>query len=209
MKQEKRSSKLLRPKERQWRCLCEGAQEKDYLKHLEKLLRDQEYSVRFDTKPFAPSSKGIQTALLQVDYGKCVLFDHDGRDMAFRATLQSCKKSTIPAFSNRCFDLWLLLHKSDYHHHVSQNDAYVEKIRTEFNLGAEADIKTEENRQHILDQISLEDVKSAVHRAKILRKEKLESDRKEIAGHVYYDNPDITVHIFIEEVFKVCGMPLT
>ena len=207
MKRE-RSSKI-RPKERQWRCLCEGEQEKDYLKHLEKLLRDQGYSVRFDIKSFAPSGKGIPTALLQVDYNKCVLFDHDGRDVEFCATLQSCKKSTIPAFSNRCFDLWLLLHKSDYNHHVGQNDAYVEKIRAEFNLGAEADIKAEENRQHILNQISLEDVKAAVHRAGILRKEKLESDRKEIAGHVYYDNPDITVHIFIEEVFKVCGMPLT
>jgi len=196
-----------RKKESHWLCLYEGEQEYDYLEHISGLLHERGHIVKFEKTKIYPSAKGIPEALwVGFEGKKCALFDHDGRDV-FAPTLKSCKKGLIPAYSNRNFDLWLLLHKMDYGSHVSSNDAYQSMIRDEFGLPKTANIKEEKYRKRILDKITYDDVIDAIRRAKAIQAAKSGGTR---AGtHTYYDNPDLSIHIFLEEVLNDCGEKIT
>jgi len=103
------------------------------------------------------------------------------------------------------FDLWLILHKEDYNRSVSKNDAYVVDVRRIYGLGSSEDIKSESAINKILEQINLDDVKSAIKRADDIREYKIDDDKMFIGSSVYFPNPDFSIHKFIEVVLVDCG----
>jgi hypothetical protein len=177
-----------------------------YLKHLSRLLRADVRRVSFTTQHGLP---GDVLKYKHIKYDKAVLFDHDGNTAAFRKALGTCVNAKCAcAYSNRNFDLWLLLHKRIFFNSVSSNNAYVNEIRNAFKLGREADIKNEKVMESILAQISLRDVITAIHNAKKIREQKLSGDAGRIGSLLYYDNPDLQVQDFVVTVFAECNEPL-
>jgi hypothetical protein len=187
---------------RQYFCICAGQQEEMYLRHLSCLLKIDKRRITFAIKQGLPWDIIKQN---HIQYDKAVLFDHDGETEAFRKALKACIKSKcIHAYSYLNFDLWLLLHKRAFTRCESDNRAYVNDIRVAYKLDIEADIKSEAILERILKQISLSDVKSAIHRAKRIREQKLQGDGKQIGRIIYYDNPDLSIHEFITKVLSEC-----
>lgn len=66
--------------------------------------------------------------------------------------------------------------------------------------------KQEDNFKRVLSKITLEDVKFAIENGKIIRNKNLEEKKKIISGKFEYfeENPDLTIHSCIEEIFKDC-----
>ena len=191
---------------RQYFCICEGQQEEMYLKYLSRLLQTDKRRITFTIRQGLPGDIQKQRS---IKYDKAVLFDHDGNTVAFRNTLNTCIKNKCShAYSNRNFDLWLLLHKQDFSSSVSDNQTYKKDIRNFFNLDAEADIKSEKVINQILNQITLPDIKDAIQRAQRIREQKIPSDANRIGSIIYYDNPDLSIHEFIIKVFSECNEPL-
>ena len=191
---------------RQYFCICEGQQEEMYLKKLSCLLRTDKRRVTFTTTQGLPGNILKQNHII---YDKAVLFDHDGKVEDFRQALSVCIKAKCAyAYSNRNFDLWLLLHKREFTRCVSDNKAYVDDIREVFNLGKEADIKSKKVLERILEQITLSDVKTAIRHAKRIREQKLPGDAEKICDRNCYNNPDLSIHEFIIKVFLDCSESL-
>ncbi len=190
-----------------YRCIVEGQQEQMYLKHLAKLLSDfPNIVVTFNTS----LGNAYELTKSYEEYDKACLFDFDFNKTEFENNLLICSKLNKPkqkykvyhAYSNVCFDLWLLLHKTDYWCSVTSNDAYVEDIIKEYKLPKESNIKNEKIIDAILKEISLADVKLAVSRAKKIKVRKLLGDVHRVNSTEYYDNPDFSLHTFIEMVIN-------
>lgn len=103
------------------------------------------------------------------------------------------------------FDLWLILHKEDYNKSVSRNDAYISDVRRVFGLKPTDDIKNEDVIKRILHQITLDDVKSAIRRAELIRKNKVKADSTKIGNTTIYSNPDFSIHEFLRAVLEDSG----
>lgn len=190
-----------------YRCVVDGQQEKMYLKHLGKMLSDfPQIQISFNISIGNPKilEKSYE------EYNSAFLFDFDNDRRKFEENLDMCitlnnkqkDKTVYSAYSNICFDLWLVLHKEDYFKHVTNNNDYVDLVRELYGLEKTANIKSERVIRKILDQITLNDVNDAIYRAKKIRKEKQETDiiMTQSSKGKYYDNPDIELYRFIEDV---------
>lgn len=195
-------------------CVVEGQQEELYLKHLANLLTDFPTKVvKFNiVKGNADKLRGNG-----IEYDSVCVFDHDFDDALFSKNLETCieldrKFSRKPrenghrvhhAFSNVCFDLWLLLHKRDFKSPINTTDGYVKEIRKAFDLPDDADIKSKKTIEEILGQITLDDVYDAISRAESIKASKLGRDlHRTSKGAEYYDNPDMSIHIFMKELIS-------
>ena len=196
-----------------YRCIVEGQQEDLYLQHLAKLLTQfPKTVVKFNIS----EGNAYELTKSYVEYDSACLFDYDFNKAEFESNLTTCaslnrknqKKSkkqsarVYHAYTNVCFDLWLVLHKKDYFAPVSTNDAYVKDVIQLYNLPKGSDIKNEKVIETILSQITLEDVRSAIHRAKLICGRKLPTDAIKVDTEKYFDNPDLSIHNFIEIVIK-------
>ena len=194
-----------------YRCVVEGQQERLYLNHIANLLTDfPKSTVTFNI------SEGNANELSKsyAEYDSACLFDFDFNKAEFENNLLTCikennkcsKKSKklrnriFHAYSNVCFDLWLILHKKDYFSCVSTSDSYVSEVRRTYGLPREADIKDKKVMEQILSQITLDDVKSAIIRARKIKSRKLETDAIKVANEKYYENPDFSIHEFLDYV---------
>jgi hypothetical protein len=150
-------------------CVCEGQQEKMYLKHLSLLLKQMpQRVVTFNT------TEGNARKLVNnyTEYDNACLFDYDFNDKGFKENIELCSslqkkspaegnsKKVYHAFSNVNFDLWLILHKEDFNRPVTSNDAYTSTVRRIFILSSTADIKAKATISKILSQIKLDEVKN-------------------------------------------------
>jgi len=171
---------------RTYLCICEGQQEKMYLNHLASLINDfPRKMVKFNTFIDTPH----RLVKRYEEYDSAAVFDYDFNDVEFKRNIKLCDelnrklKSTkkyggryiYHAYSNVNFDLWLILHKENYNRLVSRNDAYICDVRRIYGLGMTDNIKNEDNIIKILSQITLEDVKNAIIRAKNIRSSKDQS----------------------------------
>ena len=69
--------------------------------------------------------------------------------------------------------------------------------------------KKKSNFEKVLNQLSLEDVKKVVDRAKIieLNKEKCGLHKQQYKNYYYYlDNPATSIWVIIEKIFKDCNI---
>ena len=192
-----------------YRCVVEGQQEQLYLKHLGKLLsRFPDIVVTFNTS----IGNAYELTKSYEEYDKACLFDFDFNEREFVDNLSICAKlnnqrkkqkyKVYHAYSNVCFDLWLLLHKTEYFRSVTSNNAYIRDVIKAYELPDEADIKNEKIINTMLNEITLDDVKTAILNAKTIRSRKLPVDVHRINNIEYYDNPDFSLDAFIEMVIN-------
>jgi len=148
------------------------------------------------------------------EYDHAALFDFDFNEVEFRNNIGICDKldkknrptkRVYHAYSNVNFDLWLILHKECFNKSVSVNHAYVADVRRIYGLNKTDNIKKESVVKKILNQITIDDVKKAIERAKIIRGRKIADDKKQIGTTTYYSDPDFSIDVFLERVLVECG----
>ena len=201
---------------RKYLCICDGQQETMYLSHVAKLIKDfPRKVVTFNT--FVDSPHRLEKRY--EDYDCAAVFDFDHNDVEFKRNIEICDslnkklkpskrkegKYIYHAYSSVNFDLWLILHKEDYNKCVTRNDAYINDVRRIFGLKATDNIKNEDVIKTILSQITLDDVKSAIRRAEIIRKSKEKLDGTKIGNTTIYSNPDFSIHEFLRAVLEDSG----
>lgn len=190
-------------------CVVEGQQEQLYFNHLAKLLK-KSANKNFNFNVKVGKLKDLEKSYFE--YDSVLVFDYDFNQIEFERNLSGCinlnkknkriKKNTYHAYSSACFDLWLILHKKSFDAPVSKAQGYVDEVRRTFGLESEANIKSKEIIEKILEQITLDDVKQAVERAKSIHNKKIQSDAINVNGEIYYPNPDFSIHKFIEIIIN-------
>ena len=144
--------------------------------------------------------------------------DYEGANGSehFYNALDSMKKATLGksiqyalGYSNLTFELWLLLHKTDYNTSLTRRDRYIKPIRDAFSVNFENldEYKEERNFKSILQQLTLNNVREAIQRAKAITKRNQDNDYKllEYKGYKYYaENPSLSVHEVVEKIIAEC-----
>lgn len=196
-------------------CICEGQQEILYMKHLGSLLRNSQKPIAFRC---VEGTTSVLSRYASYAFDKAVLFDHDCKKAQFIQQIEACDAAekrrtnrqephTYHAYSNLNFDLWLAMHSPNYKGvgAAHKTDAYHKLVRVCFGLDAEANIKEERVIRDILKQITLDNVKLAIHRAEEIRAQKLESDKHQAGNTDWYDNPDFSIDKFLKSVLEDAG----
>lgn len=206
---------------RNYFCVVEGQQEIIYLKRIAELLTNfPERVVKFNT--VIGDADRLNRKKLLSDYDRVCFFDHDFNQVEFERNLNTCIKldskvkrtknnpgyRVYHAYSNICFDLWLILHSENEYttRLVSSADGYVDDVRRIYSLGRDADIKEEKVMNKIVSQINLDNVRTAIANAQRIRKSKLPSDKIITnENNLYYSPPDFSIDVFLNIVLKEAG----
>ena len=129
-------------------CICEGQQEKKYLEHVARLIKNfPEKVVTFNC--YIDRASRLKKIYEETDCG--VLFDYDLDQKQFENSIKLCdqlqrerkRQNIYHAYSSVNFDLWLILHKKDYFRTVNRNDAYITDVKNAYDLKKNDDIKKE------------------------------------------------------------------
>lgn len=187
-------------KNKTYLCFFEGNQEEKYFRHFSRLVKKEfkNVTIKFNS---VEKLKTLQTSSTQIP--KVAVFDYDNNKKEFEDKIKMCKKGKIYiAYSNLNFDLWLLLHKKSFNKVVTNNDDYIDLVRKEYGLRKTDNIKKESNIDRILEQINLEDVKFAINNANKIMQNKEEHNKIICENYVYYNNPSMSIHNFLEEILE-------
>lgn len=112
-------------------------------------------------------------------------------------------------YSNFTFELWIVLHKNSYYEVLNNRFEYLEPINNAYNENFTRleHYKSERNFKRLLNSLTLDDVVSAIDRAK-----KIMADNKEnqqnlriYNGYKYYcKNPSLSIWESVEKILKEC-----
>ncbi len=186
------------------------------MQHLSRLVSNFPNKViQFDTTIASP----IQLEKFYQDSDRAAVFDHDLNEQRFRKYVEKCDylnkkygpgprkpgQITYHAYSNINFDLWLILHKENFNRPVTSNHAYQSAVRRIYGLAKDDNIKKKGAIKKILDQISLDNVKTAILRADEIKNSKLKSDMVITGQTEHYGNPDFSINYFLRQVLTESG----
>jgi len=168
----------------------EGDTEKWYLDWLQKTINDSKnatahvkFTVKVEKNPcaFVKSLPSLQESTEIVH-----VIDIEGNDSSNRKTLfkvleNLAKAKTVKSgikyqlgYCNLSFDLWIILHKNDCFGAYSFNHNYLLLINKAYNTNFEnmADYKKKASFANVLDKLVLEDIFSAIKRARFIQSKK-------------------------------------
>lgn len=203
-------------------CSLEGeSQEKEYFDRIEELVKasssKKQVKFKYNFSSFGGDQIEVVKRLIagakfydnKDTNGKMTaIFDYDGKDQSFKEAINLCDKNNInPAYSNYCFELWLLLHKTDCPGIVTDPSGYNDKTIKAYNLAPGENLKSQKIMKKIVKQIELDDVFLAISKAK-----KIEEKCKNTGILIYsgnephYQQPFLKIHSFMEDVFHRVGL---
>lgn len=115
-------------------------------------------------------------------------------------------------YCNVSFELWILLHKTNFSTPVQTPDEYLPHINKAFGTDF-PDLrryKEKEGFKKILKKLTMDDVKNAINRAKNIQKQLATiAEKQTYCGYEYFDeNPSLSIHEVIEEILTTCEVPL-
>ena len=191
-----------------YRGAVEGKQEKLYFEHLRNLINESLTFKRRVNFKFKDSNGGspsdiVKTAKIYSSMENTIVavFDHDFKDRDFIKAVKTCdEKDIIPAFSIPNFNLFLILHRECCYKQTMPSDNYEKDLKRVFHLEKDCDVKNEETIKKILSQITLDDVKNALHNAAIINQSSKENNKAIIKD--IYEQPFLNINNFIEKVFN-------
>ena len=151
------------------------------------------------------------------------VFDYESHDTVhtthFTDTLNRMKQAVNlgkriiyrSGYSNFSFELWIVLHKADCFSHFAHRSQYLKPINQAYceqfeNLD---EYKHEDNFKRILRKLSLQDVKNAISRAKIITDRNREYGYSLVnyKGFSYYrENPSLSIWESVSIILSDCGL---
>lgn len=198
----------------------EGQCEELYLNKLQELINnatDYFYKVNFTKRRNKNPQKSLRN-FSAIEKGSKVycIYDYEGiqNDSEFKNLLKLMKNSShnknpfVCAYSNLCFELWIILHKKNCNKALAQKCDYLPIINTAYEKKFESlsDLKKEENFRELLESITLEDVLRAIKRGKeIMDNCKKNYHFQECSGHIYYkENPSLSIWECVNTILEEC-----
>lgn len=150
------------------------------------------------------------------------LFDYESHEPVhvkqFLETLDLLKEANsikqikyLLGYSNLTFELWMALHRNNFNAYTEHRSHYLRHINSAFEeqfteLSA---YKEEGTFKRILRKLTLDDVKAAVRRSKIIMQRNTENGLQVLQHRsfkYFRDNPSLTIHESIEKILKDCGL---
>ena len=202
----------------------EGDTEHWYLNWLQEQINSAE-EARFKVKLDAPvqknpakRAKGLSTLGKTQIYHLC---DYESDDpihiQRFQTALSQMKEvksygksiSYHLGYSNFTFELWMVLHKRDCNGSLTHRSQYLTHINQAYNENFENldKYKKEDNFKRILSQLTLEDVRDAIRRARNIMQNNQNNGlvEHEYKGYKYYKvNPALSIWEIIEGILDAC-----
>lgn len=203
----------------------EGETEHWYLKWLQDSINgteSSEYLVSID----CPVNKNPYKRVKSMNVtGKIVIyhfFDYESNEeihvkhfieaMDNMKKAQKYKEVTYKSgYTNFTFDFWIILHKMDCYSAYAHRKQYITPINKAYGEHFEDmhEYKKESNFKRCLRKLSMQDVISAVNRAKAIEKRNKDNGYvlQQYKGYKYYkENPSLLVWEAIEKILKDCNL---
>ena len=202
----------------------EGETEQWYLQWLQKQINNHPESsikVQFDIKVEKNPLKYAKkiNALSTIQAVHVFDFEETNNESAFQTTLDYMKKAESQtkkvkyqlAYTNFCFELWIILHKKRFTTSLPNKNAYLVSINSIYNQSFESllQYKHKDNFEKILDKLSIDDVKVAITNAYYLDNKNADNGNPLIMyrSYQYYrNNPAMNIHKYIEKILKDVGL---
>lgn len=201
----------------------EGETEKWYFEHLKGLVNaspDARYKLALrcdiEKSPLAMAKRLAVPKGAHIDVWH--VFDFESESEQHRSNFQGALREMRDAnkmgkrlryrcaYSNFTFDLWMVLHRANVVH-CGHRDDYLRQINAAYGTSFREmhEYKKEANFKEILSGIGLEDVASAVERAKRMNEATMRGGVRmaEHCGFTYcLDNPCTELHVLVEEMLR-------
>lgn len=203
----------------------EGETEHWYLKWLQDIINETESS-EFRVSIDCPVNKNPVKRVKSMNVtGKTVIyhfFDYESEEeihvkrffeaMDNMKKAQNYKQVTYKSgYTNFTFDLWIILHKMDCFSAYTHRKQYITPINRAYGEHFEdmSEYKKESNFKRCLSKLSLQDVISAVNRAKAIEKRNQDNGYvlHQYKGYMYYkENPSLSAWEAIEKILHDCKL---
>lgn len=203
----------MRKENRTYYFSVEGETEKWYLEWLQKTINstpDSKYNVKLDTKiqknPLARAKSLNILGKTEIVH----IFDRESEEKIhtkqFRETLDRMKAVQSMGkqityklgYSNFSFELWIILHKTNCYGTLSDRRQYLAHLNWAYGENFESleQYKHEYNFKRILKKLTLDDVREAIRRAKVIMQNNKNAGyvQQQYKGYKYYtENPALSV----------------
>ena len=146
-------------------------------------------------------------------------YEESSNEPAFKTTLDYMKEAESKtkkveyqlAYTNFCFELWIILHKKRAVISLPNKNGYLSIINSVYSQSFESllQYKHKDSFEKILNKLSIEDVKTAISNAYHLDSNNVKNDNPLIThrSYKYYrNNPALNIHVYIERILKDVGL---
>ncbi len=204
----------------------EGETEQWYLKWLQDVINNTDaatYNVSFDCPVKKNPLKHVKSLTITQKTEIYHFFDYESDEEGYTERFQNALDSMQKAeklgkqikyklgYSNLTFDLWIILHMTDYNTYCAHRKQYIIPINRIFNesFANMDEFKKEENFKRCLKKMDLSNVVKAVERTKDVMRRNKENGYTLIQykGYEYYkENPSLSVGTVIEKILLDCKL---
>ena len=212
---------MIKKENEQFLCSVEGETEEWYFHYLQKIINDRlnqlnaNFTISILPKKCSPK-KFMKTYPKLSSSTMCFhVFDYDNDKNRFITILDEMhdakKQKGIQykmGYTNLSFELWMILHKINFNKSLLYPANYLAHLKRAFDTSIVSidDYKKEKKFKDILNEITLENVYSAINRA-----EKIQQNRENVStpnwqnGYKWYlDNPSLSIHECIKKIMDFC-----
>lgn len=215
----------MRKERRMYYFSVEGSTEKWYLDWLQQKINadaQARYVVKIESKVDKNPLSYVKRLPVITSIVITHLFDYESRDpehlRQFQSTMDLMRAAQRTGkhityrlgYSNYTFELWMILHKSDFNASLAHRSQYLKYINQAFgeNFVSLDAYKREDNFKRLLNGLTLSNVCDAVCRAKAITERNTSNFKaKEYKGYKFFDeNPSLSLWEAIEEILKQCNL---
>ncbi len=216
----------MRKENRTYYFSVEGETEKWYLDWLQQIINAEpttKYTVKLNSKiqkdPLAYAKALTIVGKAEITH----IFDYESEEeihvKQFKTALERMKEAQSigksikyqPGYSNFTFELWMILHMADCNGALIHRRQYLGALNRAYNEKFENldQYKHEDNFKRILGRLTLEHVRKAIQRSRVIMQRNQESGYvlQQYKGYEYYrENPSLTIWVQIEKILRECGL---
>ncbi|MEF9922260.1 MAG: RloB domain-containing protein [Anaerovoracaceae bacterium] len=218
----------MRKENRKYYFTVEGETEQRYFKWLESTINKEQssrYTVKLDCQVQKDPLKRVKSLISLGTTEITHIFDYEGNDKAystqFQTTLDRMKEAGsskvgknvvyLLGYSNFTFELWIVLHKVDCNGAIADRSQYLALINRAYaeNFDSLKQYKKKIEFERILNNLTLDDVREAIKRAKNIMQKNKENGLalQQYKGYKYYrENPSLSIWQTIEKILKDCEL---
>lgn len=214
----------MRKENRTYYFSVEGETEQWYLEWLQRIINAEpnaKYTVKLDSKIQKDPLSRVKRMTIVGKTEITHIFDYESGEeihvKQFRTALERMKEAQNTGknikyhlgYSNFTFELWMILHKADCNGSLMHRRQYLMPLNRAYGENFENldQYKHENNFKRVLNKLTLDDVRQAIRRAKVImrKNEEMGYRLQEYKGYRYYkENPSLSLWEQIEQILTDC-----
>lgn len=191
----------------------EGETEQWYLEWLQRMINAEpgaKYTVKLDSKIQKNPLSRIKRMTILGKTEITHIFDYESQEdkhvKQFKTVLERMKDAQNTGknikyhlgYSNFTFELWIILHKTDCNGSLINRHQYLKPLNKAYGENFEnlEQYKHESNFKRILSKLTLDNVRQAIYRSKVIMQKNMEMGYRlqEYKGYQYYkENPSLSL----------------